>query len=78
MIYGLIQILKPFRVAMAIAGSKLSAEWLEMTQRKLKCSRTVAIACQYLTGQVVMAICACIGVCIVSVVTGVPIFGPSS
>lgn len=75
MIYGFAQIVKPFRVAAAIAMSKLSAEYLEMTQAKLKCSRGVAIGCQYLMGQVIMAICAFIGVSIVTVWTGVPMFG---
>ena len=75
MIYGLVQILRPFRVAAAIAMSKLSAEYLEMTQTKLHCSRGVAIACQYLMGQVMMGICALFGVSIVSLLTGVPLFG---
>ena len=75
MIYGVIQLLKPFRVAAAIAMSKLSAEYLEMTQAKLNCSRAVAIGCQYAMGLVAMATCASIGVSIVSLVTGVPIFG---
>lgn len=75
MIYGAIQILKPFRVAAAIAMSKLSAEYLEMTQHKLNCSRRVAIACQYVMGQVVMAVCALLGVTAVSLWTGVPLMG---
>jgi hypothetical protein len=75
MIYGLVQILRPFRVAAAIAMSKLSAEYLEMTQAKLNCSRGVAIGCQYLMGQVMMGICALIGVSIVTLLTGVPLFG---
>jgi len=75
MIYGLVQILRPFRVAAAIAMSKLSAEYLEMTQTKLNCSRGVAIGCQYMMGQAMMGVCALIGVSIVSVLTGVPILG---
>jgi hypothetical protein len=55
--------------------SKLSAEYLEMTQAKLNCSRGVAIGCQYLMGQVMMGICALIGVSIVTLLTGVPLFG---
>ena len=74
MIYGAIQILRPFRVAAAIAMSKLSAEYLEMTQEKLKCSRGVAIGCQYMMGQLMMCCCAFVGVSIVSFITGIPIF----
>jgi len=76
MIYGAIQILRPFRVAAAIGMSKLSAEYLEMTQDKFKCSRGVAIALQYIMGQIMMCCCAFAGVGIVSVITGIPIFKP--
>ena len=75
MIYGVIQLFRPFRVAMAIGMSKLSAEYLDMTQTKLNCSRGVAIGCQYLMGQIMMGICSIIGVSIVTLLTGVPIFG---
>lgn len=75
MIYGLVQVLRPFRVAAAIAMSKLSAEYLEMTQAKLNCSRGVAIGFQYLMGQVMMGLCALLGVSIVSLLTGVPLWG---
>ena len=75
MIYGVLQLLKPFRVAMAIGMSKLSAEYLEMTQEKFNCSRTVAIGCQYMMGQLMMGITFFVGVSIVSLLTGVPIRG---
>ena len=75
MIYGVLQLLKPFRVAMAIGMSKLSAEYLEMTQEKFNCSRTVAIGCQYMMGQLMMGITFFAGVSIVSLLTGVPIRG---
>merc|ERR1712194_926784 len=75
MIYGALQILKPFRVAAAIAMSKLSAQYLVMTEEKLKCSRNVAIGCQYAMGQVMMGITFFVGVTLVSVLTGVPIRG---
>ena len=75
MIYGLIQLLKPFRVAAAIGMSKLSAEYLEMTQTKLQCNRGTAILCQYMMGLIMMGCSAFTGVSIVSYVTGVPIFG---
>lgn len=75
MIYGAIQVLRPFRVAAAIAMSKLSAEYLEMTQDKLNCSRGVAIGCQYLMGQLMMCACALAGISIVSLLTGVPMMG---
>jgi len=74
MIYGAIQVLRPFRVAAAIAMSKLSAEYLQMIQKKLKCSRAVAIGVQYIMGQLIMCCCAFIGVSIVSIATGTPMF----
>ena len=78
MIYGLIQLLKPFRVAMAIGMSKMSAEYLEMTQTKFGCSRGIAIACQVAMSMAMMSIIAGLGVTLVSIITGVPIFGPST
>jgi len=66
--------LRPFRVAAAIAMSKLSAEYLQMIQKKLKCSRAVAIGVQYIMGQLIMCCCAFIGVSIVSIATGTPMF----
>eukprot|EP00546_Thalassionema_frauenfeldii_P019315 CAMPEP_0178903740 /NCGR_PEP_ID=MMETSP0786-20121207/5319_1 /TAXON_ID=186022 /ORGANISM="Thalassionema frauenfeldii, Strain CCMP 1798" /LENGTH=367 /DNA_ID=CAMNT_0020575133 /DNA_START=35 /DNA_END=1135 /DNA_ORIENTATION=- len=50
MIYSVITLLRPFRVAAAIGMSKLSAEYLELLQTKLQCNRNVAIAIQYLMG----------------------------
>ena len=73
MIYGILQLLKPFRVAAAIAMSKLSAEYLVLTQERLNCSRTVAIGCQYIMGNIMMCITFGVGVSIVSLITGVPI-----
>mmetsp|Transcript_21975 Transcript_21975/g.24329 ORF Transcript_21975/g.24329 Transcript_21975/m.24329 type:complete len:460 (-) Transcript_21975:166-1545(-) len=73
MIYGLIQVLKPFRVAAAIGMSKMSAEYLEMTQTRFRCSRGTAIASQFMMSQLMMCLCASAGVTIVSLVTGVPI-----
>mmetsp|Transcript_30023 Transcript_30023/g.62765 ORF Transcript_30023/g.62765 Transcript_30023/m.62765 type:complete len:389 (-) Transcript_30023:407-1573(-) len=75
MIYGALQVLKPFRVAAAVAMSKLSADYLEMTQERFRCSRNVAIGCQYLMGQVMMGITFYVGVTVVSLITGVPIWG---
>ncbi|KAL7536770.1 hypothetical protein ACHAXR_007387 [Thalassiosira sp. AJA248-18] len=75
MIYGALQLLKPFRVAAAIAMSKLSADYLEMTQEKFNCSRSVAIGCQFMLGQIMMGITFFVGVTIVSFLTGVPIRG---
>ena len=66
---------KPFRVAAAIGMSKLSAEYLEVTQDKLHCSKGVAIAIQYTSGWIIMAACAVLGVSIVSLLTGVPLLG---
>lgn len=73
MIYGLVQLLRPFRVAAAIAMSKLSAEYLEMTQNKLNCSKPIAIGVQYLMGQFMMGFTALLGITFVSWKTGVPI-----
>lgn len=73
-IYGLIQILRPFRVAAAIGMSKLSAEYLEMTQRKFQCSKTVAIMLQYLSGWLMMGTCAGVGVTCATALSGVPLW----
>ena len=75
MIYGAIQLLKPFRVAAAIGMSKLSAEYLDLTQSRLGCSRTVAIGCQYMMGVIMMGVCAFAGISFVSLLTGAPIMG---
>ena len=72
MIYGALQLLKPFRVAAAVAMSKVSAEYLDVTQERFQCSRNVAIGCQYLMGQFMMAAAFAMGVTVVSLVTGVP------
>jgi len=76
MIYGIIQLIRPFRVAAAIGMSKLSAEYLEMTQSKFNCSRGVAIGVQYMVGWVMMGSGAFLGVSITTMLTGVPIWGP--
>jgi hypothetical protein len=73
-IYALIQLLRPFRVAAAIAMSKLSSEFLEQTQARLDCSRGMAIVFQYLLGQIMLAICAAFGVMLASWVSGVPVW----
>jgi len=75
MIYGALQVLKPFRIAAAIAMSRLSAEYLVVTEERLKCSRRVAIGCQYVMGQIAMGITFLAGVSLVSLLTGVPIWG---
>jgi len=74
-IYAVIQLMRPFRVAGAIAMSKLSAEYLEMAQKRFNCSRTVAIALQYMLGWVMMGTCASLGVGIATLLTGVPMWG---
>jgi len=77
MIYGFISLVRPFRVASAIAMSKLSAEYLEITQTKFKCSRKVAIGVQYSSGVFVGGCCAFLGVFGVSLFTGVPLWNYS-
>jgi hypothetical protein len=72
-IYAGIQLLRPFRVAAAVAMSKLSKEFLDSTQQKLSCSRTVSIAIQYALGWIVWAGLAAVGVLTASVSSGVPI-----
>mmetsp|Transcript_17548 Transcript_17548/g.26586 ORF Transcript_17548/g.26586 Transcript_17548/m.26586 type:complete len:326 (+) Transcript_17548:229-1206(+) len=73
MIYGVVTLLRPFRVAAAIGMSKLSAEYLEMTQTTLKCSRPVAIAVQYMMGWIMFGSCALCGISFVSWKTKIPI-----
>ena len=75
MIFGLIQVLKPFRVAAAIGMSKLSSEYLDMTQSYLNCDRSTAVVCQFAMGVLMMFVTASIGILFVSKFTGVPIFG---
>lgn len=72
-IYGMIQVLKPFRVAAAIGMSKLSKEFLEVTEERLSCTRRTAIFCQYALGWMVWLGLATIGVTIASTASGVPV-----
>jgi len=73
-IYAFIQFLRPFRVAAAIAMSKLSKEFLEQTQTRLNCSRGKAILVQYSLGQMMLAVCAAFGVMVASWLSGVPVW----
>lgn len=73
-IYAVIQVLRPFRVAAAIAMSKLSKEFLDQTQAKLDCSRRYAVALHVVLSQVMYAVCAGLGVISASCLSGVPIF----
>lgn len=77
MIYGFISLVRPFRVASAIAMSKLSAEYLETTQTRFKCSRRIAIGVQYSSGIVIGTCCAFLGIFSVSLWTGVPLWNYS-
>ena len=77
MIYGFISLVRPFRVASAIAMSKLSAEYLETTQTKFNCSRKVAIGVQYSSGVFIGGCCAFLGIFGVSLLTGVPLWNYS-
>ena len=73
-IYGLVQIIKPFRVAAAIAMSKLSKEFLDQTQHRLQCNKRVAIVVQYGLGWVVWSVLAVAGIGVASTVAGVAIW----
>lgn len=73
-LYAFIQLLRPFRVAAAVAMSKMSKEFLEQTQEKLDCSRGVAICFQYALGWVVWLALVAVGVALASLSSGVPIF----
>lgn len=72
-IYAIIQLLRPFRVAAAIAMSKLSNEMLTLTQEKLDCSKRAAILYQYALGWVAWLLTSVLGVQIASACSGVPI-----
>eukprot|EP00527_Entomoneis_sp_CCMP2396_P001773 CAMPEP_0198148812 /NCGR_PEP_ID=MMETSP1443-20131203/43492_1 /TAXON_ID=186043 /ORGANISM="Entomoneis sp., Strain CCMP2396" /LENGTH=253 /DNA_ID=CAMNT_0043813637 /DNA_START=261 /DNA_END=1022 /DNA_ORIENTATION=- len=74
-LYAAVQLLRPFRVAGAVAMSKLSKELLEVTEQKFGCSRKVAIAVQYALGWVVWASLASVGVTVASISSGVPLLG---
>lgn len=72
--YAVVQLLRPFRVAAAIAMSKLSKEFLDHTQEKLSCGKGVAIACQYGLGWLVWGALAAVGVSVASLSSGVPLW----
>lgn len=72
-VYAAVQLLKPFRVAAAIGMSKLSKEFLEATEERLECKRSIAIFVQCTLGFVVWAILATTGITLASSSTGVPI-----
>ncbi|CAJ1953498.1 unnamed protein product [Cylindrotheca closterium] len=72
-IYGIIQVLKPFRVAAAIGMSKLSKEFLDATEKKLNCKRRTAIFFQYALGWMIWLCLATVGVTIASTASGVPL-----
>jgi len=74
-LYTAIQVLKPVRVAAAIAMSKFSLGFLRWKQSKLNCSRGQAIAMQYSLGWLAWGCLTTIGVSYASVLSGVPIFG---
>jgi hypothetical protein len=74
-IYAAIQLLKPFRVAAAVAMSKLSKEFLEATEQKFDCKRGTAIAFQYALGWMTWVLLATAGVTIASFSSGVPVLG---
>ena len=73
-IYAVIQLLRPFRVAAAIAMSKLSKEFLIQTEVKLNCNRSFAIAFQYGLGWITWSVVSIFGISLASLGTGVPIF----
>jgi hypothetical protein len=76
-IYAFIQLLRPFRVAAAIAMSKLQKEFLEATEEKLDCKRRTAIGVQYALGWLAWLAVATTGVTLASLATGVPILSIS-
>jgi len=71
--YAVIQILRPFRVALAMGLSKQSKELLDATQEKLNCSKGVAIVIQYCLGYAVWLPLASAGILLASLSTGVPV-----
>jgi len=73
--YAVIQLLRPFRVAAAVAMSKCSKEFLEQTQSRLNVSRGVAIFFQYALGWITWLGLTAVGVTWASCATGVPILG---
>ena len=73
-IYGLVQIIKPFRVAAAIAMSKLSKEFLDQTQVRLHCNKRMAVVVQYALGWVAWSVLAVTGIGVASTAAGVSIW----
>lgn len=74
-LYAFVQILKPFRVAAAIAMANRSQKFLDQTQEKLNCSRRIAMAVQYTMGWMAWLVMSSMGICIASILSGTPIFG---
>ena len=73
-IYAIVQLLRPFRVAAAVAMSKMSNSFLEETQVQLNCSRGVAIVVQYALGWLAWAVVATSGIALASWCSGVPVW----
>lgn len=76
-LYAAVQLLRPFRVAGAVAMSKMSKQFLHATEQKLNCSRKTAIVVQYGLGWVAWASLASVGITVATLSSGVPLW-PSS
>ena len=74
-LYAFVQVLKPFRVAAAIAMSKLCKQGLDATQEYYQCSRRTAMAVQYGLGWLAWFVMTVVGIGLASLRTGTPIFG---
>jgi hypothetical protein len=77
-IYAAVQLLRPLRVAAAIALSDWTTQFLSHTQQRLDCSRSVAIGIQYVLGWILSLGVASLGICFASAASGVPLFADTS
>jgi hypothetical protein len=73
-LYVFITLIRPLRVALAVALTKNTEECLEQTQKRLGCSRATAIGLQISLGLLLWTTCAAGGVALASTLSGVPIW----
>ena len=73
-LYAFITLMRPLRVAAAVALSKPTENFLQRLQFRLGCSRGTAIAIQYALSWVAWSGLVTVGVSLASACSGVPVF----
>jgi hypothetical protein len=72
-LYAIITLMRPVRVAIAIALSRRTGVFLDNLQATLGCSRGTAIFVQYSMGWAAWGACSCLGISVASALSGVPV-----